>query len=86
MTDGLPHHPNQEKKISGIESCQSFQFVCKGVGCRMKEINQKWFSFSFSRLLIEFKIKISFLEYLLCSLFGRCGNEENGFLVLYFTF
>lgn len=52
----------------------------------MKEINQKWFSFSFSRLLIGFKIKISFLEYLLCSLFGQCGNEENGFLVLYFIY
>lgn len=65
---------------------RSSQFVCEGDGHRAREINQTWFSFSFSHLLIEFKIKLTFLEYLLCSLLEQCGNEENGFLLLYFIY
>lgn len=42
------------------------------------------FSFPFSHLLIEFKIKLNSLEYLLDSLLEQCGNEENGFLLLFF--
>ena len=75
-----------KKEINGIESCQSFQFVCKGDGCRVKEINQKWFSFSFSHVPTEFKIKLSFLVYFLCSLLGQCRNEENWFSVFSFAY
>lgn len=75
-----------KKEINGIESCQSFQFVCKGDGCRVKEINQKWFSFSFSHVPTEFKIKLSFLVYFLCSLLGQCRNEENWFSVFSFVY
>lgn len=42
------------------------------------------FSFPFLHLLIEFKINLNFLEYLLYSLLEQCGNEENGFLLLFF--
>lgn len=48
------------------------------------ERHQKWFSSSFSYLLTEFKIKLSFLEYLLWRLLGQYGNEKKNGLFYYF--
>lgn len=52
----------------------------------MREINQTWVFFFLSHLLTEFKIELSFLEYLLYSFLEQCGKGENGFLLLFFSF
>ena len=51
-----------KKEINKIELCHCFQFVCKGDRCKVREINQTWFFFSFSHLLTEFKITLNFLS------------------------
>lgn len=45
----------------------------------MREINQTWLSLSFSHLLIEFKIKLSFLQVSLWHLLRQGENGANDF-------
>jgi hypothetical protein len=40
--------------------------------------------FFFSTLLMEFKIKLSLLPFLLCNLLGQGENEENEFFTVLF--
>lgn len=75
-----------KREINETESCHCFQFVCKGDGCRVEEINQTWVFFFFSHLFTEFKIELSCLEYLLYSFLEQCGNEEKWIFIAFFFY